>query len=118
MQVDLRHHARMAIPVVVSCPCGEQVRGSAGEVLQCPSCGRRHETDGVPIDDLRAAAAVVTRHRIATRLGTGVVGLVTVLLFVRFGWAGFLAGILGGGAAVYAGFLPWWRRRLVRGLNR
>ena len=106
----------MAIPVVVSCPCGEKVRGNAGDELRCVSCGRRHPTDGVRLDELRAAASVVTRHRLAARLGAGVVGLVGLAGFLQLGIYGMWAGAAVGAGLYYGVVLPFWKRRLVASL--
>jgi len=108
---------RMAIPVVVSCPCGEKVRCNAGDEVRCPSCGRRHSTEGVALDQVRAAASVITRHRLAARMGAGVVGLIGLTCFLRFGVYGMWIGAALGALLYYGVVLPFWRRRLVAGLS-
>ena len=84
----------MGIPVVVRCDCGGETRGNAGDALVCERCGRRYETAGVGSDQLRAAGAAAVRHKIMTRLGIGVIGLVTVGCLFQFGPLGFLAGFV------------------------
>jgi hypothetical protein len=82
----------MGIPVVVRCDCGGETRGNAGDVLVCERCGKTYETAGVGSPQISAAGAAAVRHKIMTRLGIGVVGLVTVGCLFAFGPIGFLAG--------------------------
>jgi hypothetical protein len=79
----------MGIPVVIRCECGAETRGDAGETFVCGQCGRRYETAGVMSDQLLQARAAAVRHKVLTRLGIGVVGLLTVLALFQFGLIGF-----------------------------
>ncbi len=80
----------MGIPVVVRCDCGGETHGNAGDTLVCASCGRKYETAGVGSEQLGAAGAAAVRHKIMTRLGIGLVGLLTVGGLYSFGVAGLL----------------------------
>lgn len=84
----------MGIPVVVRCDCGGETHGNAGDTLVCERCGRRYETAGVGSGQIAAAGAAAVRHKIMTRLGIGVVGLITVGCLFQFGVAGFLVGFV------------------------
>lgn len=84
----------MGIPVVVRCECGGETRGNAGDVLVCDRCGQTFETAGVVSGQLQAAGAAAVRHKIMTRLGIGVIGLITVGGLFQFGLAGFAAGFV------------------------
>ncbi len=81
----------MGIPVVVRCECGEETGGNAGDTLICDRCGRRYETAGVGSEQLGAAGAAAVRHKIMTRLGIGVVGLISVGCLYAFGVLAMLA---------------------------
>ena len=84
----------MGIPVVVRCDCGGETRGNAGDTLVCDRCGKRYETAGATSGQIRAAGAAAVRHKIMTRLGIGVIGLITVACLFQFGPVGFLAGFV------------------------
>jgi hypothetical protein len=79
----------MGIPVVLRCDCGTETRGDAGDTVVCTNCGRRYETAGVMSEQILQARSAAVRHKIMTRLGIGVVGLLTVFALFRFGLAGF-----------------------------
>ena len=88
----------MGIPVVVRCECGEETGGNAGDSLVCGRCGRRYETAGVGSEQLGAAGAAAVRHKIMTRLGIGVVGLISVACLYAYGLLAMLAGLVIAGA--------------------
>lgn len=105
----------MGIPVVVRCECGDETRGNAGDALVCGRCGRRYETAGVGSEQLGAAGAAAVRHKIMTRLGIGVVGMIAVgCLFA----SGVLAMLLGLVVAAGLWFGVIMRRLRARELNR
>jgi hypothetical protein len=79
----------MGIPVLIRCECGAETRGDAGDTLVCGRCGRRYPTDGVLSEQLLQARSAAVRHKVMTRLGLGVVGLLTVLALFQFGLVGF-----------------------------
>jgi len=79
----------MPIPVVIRCDCGTETRGDAGETVVCTRCGRRYETAGVMSEQLLEARSAAVRHKVLTRLGIGVVGLLTVIALYQFGIVGF-----------------------------
>jgi hypothetical protein len=79
----------MGIPVVIRCDCGTETRGDAGETLICTRCGRRYETAGVMSEQLLQARSAAVRHKVLTRLGIGIVGLLTVIALFQFGIVGF-----------------------------
>jgi hypothetical protein len=79
----------MGIPVVLRCECGTETHGDAGDTLVCEHCGRRYETSGVMSEQILAARSAAVRHKVLSRLGIGVVGLLTVLALFRFGLVGF-----------------------------
>jgi hypothetical protein len=80
----------MGIPVVVRCDCGGETRGNAGDVLVCERCGKTYETSGVGSGQIAAAGAAAVRHKIMTRLGIGVVGLIAVGALYAFGPIGLV----------------------------
>jgi hypothetical protein len=88
----------MGIPVVVRCECGEETRGNAGDALVCGRCGRRYETAGVGSQQLGAAGAAAVKHKIMTRLGIGVVGLISVGALFASGVAAMLIALVVSGA--------------------
>jgi hypothetical protein len=79
----------MGIPVLIRCECGAETHGDAGDTLVCGRCGRRYPTDGVLSEQLLQARSAAVRHKVMTRLGLGVVGLLTVLALFQFGLVGF-----------------------------
>jgi hypothetical protein len=105
----------MGIPVVVRCECGEETRGNAGDALVCERCGRRYETAGVGSAQLGAAGAAAVRHKIMTRLGIGVVGLIAVACLYTFGVLGLLIGLVVS-AALWFGVIM--RRLRAREVDR
>lgn len=84
----------MGIPVVVRCDCGAETRGNAGDVLVCERCGKTYETAGVGSGQISAAGAAAVRHKIMTRLGIGVVGLLSVGALYLVGPIGLLAAFI------------------------
>jgi hypothetical protein len=79
----------MGIPVVLRCDCGTETRADAGDAVVCTHCGRRYETAGVMSEQLLVARTAAVHHKVMTRLGIGVVGLLTTLSLFRFGLPGF-----------------------------
>jgi hypothetical protein len=92
----------MAIPIVVSCPCGIRTQANAGDVVTC-TCGRRYDTAtaGGP-DQLAAALIVQRRHKVYAWLGICIAGLAAVGGFL-------LAGFWGAGVALPLSCLVWWK---------
>jgi len=101
----------MGIPVVIRCDCGAETRGDAGETLVCERCGRRYETAGVMSEQLLQARSAAVRHKVMTRLGLGIVGLLTVLALFQFGYVAFFATFAVTALLWFGVLMPWVRRR-------
>ena len=101
----------MGIPVVIRCECGAETRGDAGETLVCERCGRRYETAGVMSEQLLQARTAAMRHKVLTRLGLGVVGLLTVLALFQFGYVAFFATFVITALLWFGVLMRWVRKR-------
>jgi hypothetical protein len=101
----------MGIPVVIRCECGAETRGDAGETLVCEQCGRRYETAGVMSEQLLQARSAAVRHKVMTRLGVGIVGLLTVLALFRFGYVGFFVTFAVAALLWFGVVMRWARKR-------
>jgi hypothetical protein len=49
--------------ITVSCPCGEQTYLSYGELWTCEQCGRRWDTNQIPVEQYAALRATQLRYR-------------------------------------------------------
>ena len=97
------------IPVVIRCECGRQIEAETGDQVTC-ECGRRYSAE-LSAEQQGALHAMRMRMRVFARLGTGVVGLATIVTFV-------LAGVAAGAVVFVVAFALWyvvlgpiWRRR-------
>jgi hypothetical protein len=104
--------------LVLRCPCGTETRGNAGDVLRCSSCGHAFDTREEALAFEAIARSTRKRHKLITRMGTGVVGLSALGGLYLFPFYGLL--IFGAIAAVvwYALFTPFMKRYLARSASK
>jgi hypothetical protein len=100
-------------PIRVTCECGEVRSLRYGERWECESCGRRWNTEQIPVDQYRGLTRDLRRYRFET-IGAALVilaVLVPLAIFVNEGLI-FAIPILLGLAAILYG--PFWKRKVRR----
>ncbi len=101
----------MRVPITVTCECGHVTHAFAGDEVTC-ECGRVYETS-LSMEQRAALTGFEQRMRVFARLGTGLVGLITLAGFLLLDrWAGLAALIIAGGLW-WAVLQPIWRRRAL-----
>jgi hypothetical protein len=100
-------------PIVVRCPCGTETRAHAGEVVRCPGCGARYDTEEQARMLNTAAALAQRRFKLLGRVGVGVVGLLGLLALSQFGPYAMLGVALVAGAIWYGLVMRWLKRRTI-----
>jgi hypothetical protein len=100
-------------PIRITCDCGEAASLRYGERWECPSCGRRWNTEQIPAEEYRGLLRDLRRYRLLA-IGAALAVLAAYLPLVVFVDAGiiFTAPILLGGLAILLG--PLWKRRVRR----
>jgi hypothetical protein len=81
---SLPRSVRHGPPITVTCECGQRRDLRYGERWRCEGCGRRYDTNRIPVDEY----AALRRYRVHDRIVPGLVfaGLaVAVLAFVLIG---------------------------------
>lgn len=106
---------KAAAPIVVRCPCGTETRARAGEMVRCPGCGARYDTEEQARMLNTAAALAQRRFKLLGRVGVGVVGLLGLLTLSQFGPYAMLAVAAAAGALWYGVVMRWLKRRTIGG---
>jgi hypothetical protein len=70
---------RRGPPITVSCECGQKRELRYGERWRCESCGRRYDTNRIPVEEYDSLRRSRAHDRI---LPTAVFGVVAVLALV------------------------------------
>jgi hypothetical protein len=105
----------MRVPITVKCECGHVTQAFAGDEVRC-ECGRVYETS-LSQQQRAALTAFDQRMRVFARLGTGVVGLISLAGFLLLDtWAG-LAALLVAGGLWWVVLQPIWRRKALAQLG-
>jgi hypothetical protein len=100
-------------PITISCECGETKSVPYGERWQCEQCGRRWNTQQIPVDDYEGLLRRMRRLRLQV-LGFALAAaavLVPLIVFVstRFIFLAPIAAFLW----IFL-YLPFWRRNVRR----
>ncbi len=104
--------------ITVKCDCGEVRYLPYGDTWECPSCGRRWNTNQIPADEYWGIMHEMRRFRIQAIVTALVIGGVFATLFATTGPGAFslVPLVVGGWFFLY---MPRWRRRVrarARGL--
>jgi Flp pilus assembly protein TadB len=117
-QAELPRSVRKGPLITVTCECGQRRDLHYGERWQCESCGRRFDTNKIPLEEYAAIRRTQLRYRLVP-LGAGLVLLAAMIAF-------FIAGSAVS-AVVAVAFLvaswsmfgrPFFRSRYRRALSK
>jgi hypothetical protein len=78
-QTDLRRSVRRGPPITVTCECGEKRDLKYGERWRCDTCGRRYDTNRIPVEEYASLRHDKVRDRIVP---TAVFAALAVLVLV------------------------------------
>ncbi len=81
---QLPRTVRKGPPITVKCECGEQRELRYGERWRCESCGRRYDTNRIPVEEY----ATLRRNQVHDRILPSIVfaaALAVALVFVLIG---------------------------------
>jgi hypothetical protein len=100
---------RKGPPITVKCECGERRELRYGQVWKCEQCGRRYDTNKIPVDEYASFRRQRVHDRILPSLYAGAVALIG-LGFVIAGEPLALILVLPTGGFVWSTFI-YPRRR-------
>ena len=102
-------------PIRITCDCGEAASLRYGQRWECPSCGRRWNTEQIPADEYRGLARELRRYK-RFAIGAALAVLVLYIPLVLLVSEGIIltAPILLAGLAILGG--PFWKRRVRRAI--
>lgn len=117
-QAKLPRSVRKGPPITVTCECGERRELPYGEVWRCEGCGRRYDTNKIPLDEY----AAIRRTQIRYRLFPLIAGLVLLAAMIVFwvGGRGFTVLVFGAFLLASWGMLgrPFFRSRYRKKLRQ
>lgn len=117
-QAKLPRSVRKGPPITVTCECGERRDLRYGEVWRCETCGRRFNTNKIPVEEYTA----IRRTQIRYRLFPLIAGLILLAAMIVFWVAGRAFTVLVFGAFLLAswGMLgrPFFRSRYRKKLRQ
>ena len=117
-QAKLPRSVRKGPPITVTCECGERRDLHYGELWQCEACGRRFNTNKIPVEEY----AAIRRTQIRYRLFPLIAGLILLAAMIVFWVAGRAFTVLVFGAFLLAswGMLgrPFFRSRYRKKLRQ
>jgi Flp pilus assembly protein TadB len=77
-QTELPRSVRRGPPITVSCECGEKRDLKYGERWQCERCGRKYDTNRIPMQEYAAIREQQVRQRLVPILAAVVIAAVVV----------------------------------------
>jgi hypothetical protein len=117
-QAKLPRSVRKGPLITVTCECGERRDLHYGEVWQCEGCGRRFDTNKIPLEEY----AAIRRTQIRYRLFPLVAGLILLAAMIAFFIVGnaFRAVVFGAFLLASWGMLgrPFFRSRYRKKLRQ
>jgi hypothetical protein len=117
-QAELPRSVRKGPPITVSCECGRRRDLQYGERWKCEGCGRRYDTNKIPIDEYAAIRRTQVRYRLFPLISCLVL-LAAVILFWIAGRAFTAVIAVAFLAASYGVFgRPFFRSRYRRALSK
>ncbi len=85
-QTELPRSVRKGPLITVTCECGESRKLHYGERWRCESCGRRFDTNKIPVQEYAAIRRTQVRYRMFPLI-SGLVLLAAVVVFFAEGRA-------------------------------
>jgi Flp pilus assembly protein TadB len=79
-QAKLPRSVRKGPLITVTCECGQRKELRYGEAWQCKACGRRFDTNKIPLEEYAAIRRTQLRYRLFP-LTAGLILLVTTIVF-------------------------------------
>lgn len=108
----------MALPITVTCECGEVASADLGQRVTCSSCGRTFDTSKLKPGEFGSIHGTAVKMGLYTRLLLVFIAAVTVLAALKWGVKG---AAIGGpiAAIIWFRFLgKWYKRRWLKNLDR
>jgi hypothetical protein len=117
-QAQLPRSVRKGPLITVTCECGQRRDLHYGEVWQCEECGRRFDTNKIPLEEYAAIRRTQIRYRLFPLIAGLILVAATIVFFVTgrtFSTLVFAAFLL----ATWAAFgRPFYRSRYRRKLAK
>ncbi len=85
-QAKLPRSVRKGPLITVTCECGERRELRYGELWQCEGCGRRFDTNKIPLEEYAAIRRAQIRYRLFP-IGAGLILLAAMIAFFIAGSA-------------------------------
>ncbi|HEY6397046.1 MAG TPA: hypothetical protein VIX82_06290 [Solirubrobacteraceae bacterium] len=109
-QAALPRSVRRGPPITVACECGERRDLKYGERWQCDRCGRKYDTNRIPMDEYAAIRERQVRNRVAPTLVALLIVAAAVFLILQGRTIGAVV-IVPSGAFLWNVFIRPARRR-------
>ena len=100
-------------PVMITCECGETKDVPYGERWKCERCGRRWNTQQIPVEEYEGLLRRMRRFRLEV-LGFAVLVAAVVIPLIVFVSASLIFAVPLIAAAWLFLYLPMWRRKTRR----
>jgi hypothetical protein len=117
-QAKLPRSVRKGPPITVTCECGERRDLRYGEVWRCEGCGRRFDTQKIPLEEY----AAIRRTQLRYRLFPLIAGLILLAAMIVVFIAGRTFSALVFGAFLLASWAmlgrPFFRSRYRKSLGK
>jgi hypothetical protein len=117
-QAELPRSVRKGPAITVTCECGQRRELQYGERWQCEACGRKFDTNKIPLEEYAAIRRTQLRYRMLPLI-SGVLLLVAMILFWIEGRAFSALIAVAFLLASYSAFgRPFFRSRYRRALSK
>ncbi len=117
-EAGLPRSVRKGPPITVTCECGQRRDLQYGERWQCEGCGRRFDTNKIPLEEYAAIRRTQLRYRMFPLISCTLL-LVAVILFWLAGRAFTALIAVAFVVASYSTFgRPFFRTRYRRALSK
>jgi hypothetical protein len=115
---ELPRSVRKGPLITVTCECGQKKDLRYGERWKCEGCGRRFDTNKIPIEEYAAIRKTQVRYRLLP-VGAGLLLLAAMIVFFILGRAFSAIIIAPFMLASWATFgRPFWRTRYRRAMSK
>lgn len=84
-QAELPRAARKGPLITVTCECGRKRELHYGERWHCDGCGRRYDTNKIPLEEYAAIRRTQVRYRLFPALSGLLLLIATVLFWIEGG---------------------------------
>ncbi len=117
-EAELPRSVRKGPPITVTCECGQRRELQYGERWRCDGCGRRYDTNKIPVEEYAAIRRTQLRYRLFPLISCLLL-LVAVILFWIAGRAFTALIAVAFLVASYSVFgRPFFRSRYRRALSK